>query len=355
MAASLRQHDPASVLWVLSLDSFTSDFLREINDDKIKVIDLATVEVADPSLAAAKSNRNAIEYYFTLSPCWPRYLLNSRPEIERITYLDADMFFFSTPTSIYTEMGDASVLVTEHRYPSHLCHHERCGRFNVGLLSFRNDDAGRGCLDDWRERCLEWCYDRTEEGKYADQKYLDHWPAQLGERLHVSTRRGVNLAPWNWSQYHYTFKNGGVHVDGDPLALFHFARFRPSFGTHWFQSGQLEYNVMPWRLRQSIYGPYWRALEKAFAEIHRRRPTFRFNRANARSWHCFWRTLIPRLIFGSDWLRIGPVFVSGRFGLGRFSGLVLSHLRRWLNGPTPVNPASVANDPPVFATPADRE
>ena len=120
-----------------------------------------------------------------------------RAGIERITYVDADMFFFASPARIFEAMdaAKASVLVTAHRFPLWLKRYERHGKFNVGLLSFQNDGVGRACLDEWRGRCLGWCYDRLEEGKYADQKYLDEWPERLGAALLVLEHREVNLAP----------------------------------------------------------------------------------------------------------------------------------------------------------------
>jgi len=327
LAGSLQRHDPESVLWVLALDEFTTAYLRDLQDPQIKVVGLPELEEADEGLRAVKAERKPVEYYFTLSPCWPRYLLQSQPTISRITYVDADMFWFSSPAAVLEEMEHASILVTEHRHPPHLAHHQRFGLFNVGLLAFRNDAMGRACLDWWRDRCLEWCYDRMEDGKYADQKYLDEWPTLFGSALHILKHPGVNLAPWNWSQYRYENQGNRLLVDGQPIELYHFARFRPTKGTWWFQSGQLEYGVMPWRVRQYLYGNYWRALCQARERIRKQFPDFDFIPRSARGWHQFWRAIGPRLLFGSDWLRVGSVFISGRLGFGRFSGLLMSWIR----------------------------
>jgi hypothetical protein len=366
LAASLRRNDRSAVLWVLCLDDFTALYLRERAETWLRPIELSTLETADGELLAIKAQRSTIEYYFTLSPCWPRYLLRHHPEIDRLTYVDADMFFFDDPSAIFSEMESASILVTEHRYPVHLRHHLRYGRFNVGLLSFRNDDVGLDCLDWWRHRCLDWCYDREENGKYGDQKYLDEWPARYGARLCVSRRQGVNLAPWNWSQYPFSFRTGRLIVNDEPIEVFHFARFAPLQGTWLFQSGQLEYGVMPWRVRQWIYGRYWRALRAARNDVARLRPGFGFPRGSARHWHGFWSALVPRVLFGSDWIRIGSYFFSGRLGLGRFSGHLLSWIRgairrpmqRLLPVPTPLmtdsplGPVSLEREPQaVYAAP----
>jgi hypothetical protein len=327
---SLAAHDADAALWVLALDDFTAGVLGELNEPRLQIVRLAEMEAGDTGLIAAKANRSRVEYYFTLSPCWPRWLLATHPEIDRVTYLDADLFFFGSPAPVFAAMdaSGASVLVTAHRFPVWLQHYEWHGRFNVGVLSFCNDTAGRACLDDWRARCLVWCYDRIEDGKYADQKYLDDWPARVGAALIVLDHPGVNLAPWNWTGHRCDLAAGGkVSVDGSPLVVFHFARFRPICGDWWWQSGQLDYGVMPWRLRNAIYGPYGRALIAARAEIAVHRPEFDFPRKSARLGREFWRTLPLRLVFGSDWLRIGGRFISGRGALGRWSGYFLAKLR----------------------------
>jgi hypothetical protein len=331
---SLAQQDRDSVLWVLALDGFTAEVLRRIGGTWLRVVTLPELETGDPALAAARANRSLVEYYFTLSPCWPRWLLTRQPDISRITYVDADMLFFADPEPVLSAMDTAaaSVLITAHRFPPWLRHYERHGRFNVGLQSFRNDDVGRACLDEWRASCLAWCYDRLEEGRYADQKYLDAWPQRLGRSLLVLPHPGVNLAPWNWMNHRFEFGEGLV-VDGEPLVLFHFARFRALQGDWWWQSGQLDYGVMPWRLRQTLYGAYWHALQAARREIKQLHPEWEPAVQAGRLHRAFWRGLPLRLIFGSDWWRVGDVFISGRLGLGRYSGRVLAWLRTILLRP----------------------
>lgn len=43
------------------------------------------------------------------------------------------------------------------------------------LFIFRNNQQGRKVLTWWRKACLEWCYNRFEDGRFGDQKYLDDW------------------------------------------------------------------------------------------------------------------------------------------------------------------------------------
>jgi hypothetical protein len=84
---------------------------------------------------------------------------------------------------------------------------------------------------------------------------------------------------------------------------------------------------MTWRLRQALYGTYHGALLAARAEIARVAPDWQPLRRAGRLSRDFWRALPLRVLFGTDWLRIGGRFVSGRFGLGRYSGRCLARLR----------------------------
>jgi len=336
---SLAKADVDSVLWVLALDEFTADVLREVGGTWLRVVPLTEVEAGDAELAATKVNRTRVEYFFALSPCWPRWLLEKhgmRSGIERITSVEAEMFFFASPTRIFEAMdaAKASVLVTAQRLPLWLKRSERHGKFNVGLLSFQNDGVGRACLDEWRGRCLGRRHDGQEAGKYADQKYLDEWPERVGAALLVLPNAGVNWAPWNWAGVEIAAETGGadaakggLRVEGEQLVIFHFARFRPIYGDWWWQSGQLDYGVMPRRLRRRIYSPYGRALLAARDELAARRAGFDFTRRPVRSAREFGRSWLLRLVFGGGWLRVGDEFFNLRGGLGRWSGQCLEKLR----------------------------
>ncbi len=219
---SLLEHLPGPfTLWVLCFDDTAYRTLSALNRPDLRPVALDDFERGDEALLRAKADRSRVEYFFTCSPSWPLYLLNRQPDIDLITYLDADLFFFSDPTPIFDELGDRSILIVAHRFPEHLRYLEIHGVYNVGLLAFRNDRHGRQCLDWWRARCLEWCYDRPEAGRYADQKYLDDWPTRF-EGVVVLQHKGADLAPWNWTNYPIRVEGGRVLVDGQPLIFFHF-------------------------------------------------------------------------------------------------------------------------------------
>jgi len=324
---SLLRHDPSAVLWVLALDDEIGAVLNVEAPGRLRVLPLAELLKADPALAAVQSGRTRAEFIFTLTPCFTRYLLRGNAELELITYLDADLFFMSDPSGLRAELGNGSILMVEHRFPGWHNDSARYGRFNVGVLVFRNDDRGRACLDWWRERCLESCALTADGQHYGDQKYLDEWPTRFS-RVVISQNPGLNVAPWNWARHHFELLPEGVRVDGKPLVVFHFAQFR-LVGGRWFDSGQLEYGIMPFSLRSRIYGAYWAELEVAVAKVRCRWPDFKFP---ARGWSASlgpWHLALLRLVWGQFWWRGKNGWFAGRFGLGRFSGRVMGRYRLW--------------------------
>jgi len=269
LRGSLARHCPAFRLWALCMDDVSYDVLSRMRLPGLEPIALEELEAYDRPLAAVKPHRERLEYYFTCTPSLPGFLFERQPEIDLLTYLDADLFFFDSPEPIFDELRPASIGIIEHRFPPHLRDWGRYGIYNVGWVSFRRDAAGQECLRWWRERCIEWCYDRCEDGRFADQKYLDDWPDRF--RNVVSLRHGgANVAPWNVMQYCVESVKGRAHIDGTPLIFYHFHGFRRR--SRWVYDTSLShYGAGAGRaLRGRVYRPYARAVATAAAEVERR-------------------------------------------------------------------------------------
>lgn len=223
---SLVRHSPPFVLWVLCLDARTEQSLERLDLPSVRCIPLSELEAADPGLLPAKADRARVEYYWTCGPALLLHVLRKDPRIQRLTYLDADLLFFSTPAPIYEEMGDRSILVIEHRYlhrePGDQRHYNR---FNVGLLVFRRTAEGLACLGRWRDQCITWCYDRMEGPLCGDQGYLEEWPDRY-QGLCVLQHVGSGVAPWNLRNAPFRLQGGQVRVGGVPLVFYHFSGLR---------------------------------------------------------------------------------------------------------------------------------
>ena len=74
---SLKKTTPDFKLFVLCLDSATYNYFKETGFNAIMPINVNAVESQYPELNEAKKNRSLVEYYFTLSPILPLYIITS--------------------------------------------------------------------------------------------------------------------------------------------------------------------------------------------------------------------------------------------------------------------------------------
>jgi hypothetical protein len=271
MIESLRRFDSRSVIYVLALSDLCFTILQELALPNVKVIPLTVIEEAYPELAVVKPTRKLIEYYFSLSPFLPHYLF-ANTKADRITYIDADLWFFTPPQAVLASLGDASVAITPHRFSFAYRNHTIFGLYNVAWITYRRCAEGLDCLNAYKADCLEWCYDRLENGRFGDQKYLDAWPARY-PALKVITHKGVNLAVWNVHGHVIRLKDNVVTVDSDPLVFYHFS------GTQMLPGGGVQVPTEPGGRRRStsvllehVIYPYQRRLEDERRLLEQRFP-----------------------------------------------------------------------------------
>jgi hypothetical protein len=195
-------------LFVVAFDDMAFNYLTSESLSNLTVISLKDFE--DKDLLKVKPTRTAAEYCWTSTSslilhCLEKYNLDS------CTYVDADMIFFQDPAALIAEAAPNSVIITEHRYTPEYDVSATHGIYCVQFMYFRSDSKGLKVLKWWRERCLEWCFDRQEDGKFGDQKYLDNWTTQF-EGVFVLQNPGAGVAPWNIQQYQIREKNDDIVV-----------------------------------------------------------------------------------------------------------------------------------------------
>lgn len=205
-------------LWILCLDDDCYNMLKKMNLKNTHLVLLKNIE--DEELLKAKSNRSYPEYCWTLGSFFTNYVMVNN-DIDHIIYLDSDIYFFSSPESLYEEMGDASVLIIPHNYEKKLRYLEnKSGKYNVAFIIFKNNDCGKRVLSEWKDKCLDWCYNKYEEGKFGDQKYLDYWQNDYN-CVYVSKNLGADVAPWNVSKYQIEKKENFVFANNQKIIFYH--------------------------------------------------------------------------------------------------------------------------------------
>jgi hypothetical protein len=220
----------------------------------IQTITLDMLEKHSPRLKEARGNRSIVEYYFTCMAALHTYLFDTVPELNGTMYVDADIQFFENPEVVFDAIGGAPVAITPHNFVPEKRHLERHGIFTGGWSAFRRTPDGQPCLQWWLERSLEWCYDRIEGERYANQKYMNRFP-EIEPRTKILRQKGYNCAPWNIGNYALSERDGGIRIDDEPLVFFHFHGLKRRLG--YFEFQHREYGApVSWLMRNRLYRPY---------------------------------------------------------------------------------------------------
>ncbi|PIW69275.1 MAG: glycosyl transferase [Ignavibacteriales bacterium CG12_big_fil_rev_8_21_14_0_65_30_8] len=194
-------------IYIFAFDNTCFNILTKMNLEKATIISLKDFE--DKELLNVKSSRTKAEYCWTSTSSTILYVLQ-KYKVDSCTYLDADLYFYSSPEPIFNELTDNSILITEHRYSPKYDKSKKSGKYCVQFITFKNDEYGLKSLEWWRERCIEWCYNRFEDGKFGDQLYLDDWTTRF-DGVHVMQNQGGGLAAWNVQQYKFFNKNKSLY------------------------------------------------------------------------------------------------------------------------------------------------
>ena len=252
MYESLKKNSDGFHLYIFAFDDISCDLLKKLNLEFVTIVSLKEFE--DENLLKVKNDRSAGEYCWTCTPSTIKFCMESY-DLDGCTYLDADLYFFNDPSVLIEEMGDKSVLITEHRYTPEYDQSKTSGIYCVQFMTFKNNENGMKVLNWWRDACNDWCYARFEDGKFGDQKYLDDWTSRF-DGVHVLKNLGGGVAPWNVQQY-------DLDDSEFKLIFYHFHNFK------FLANNKVE--LGSYKLRkidiEILYKPYTRCLEKITKQI----------------------------------------------------------------------------------------
>ena len=239
-------------------------FLSRYDFGSVVPVPISEFESRHPELTAVKPTRSRGEYFFTCTSSWTQDVLARHTESSMVIYLDADMKFFASPDPMLESMSDKDIIICDHNFERDYELQAEHGRFNVGFVAFRNNEVGVDCLSRWASDCIDWCYDRAEDGKYADQKYLDAWPERYGDRLYVAPK-GVDLGPWGIGKDELAVKDGLPYISDEPVILYHYQGLR-LFGKRHYYLGYYYHHPVS-KILEVLYEPYIRELSAVEEEF----------------------------------------------------------------------------------------
>lgn len=230
---SLKKHSSDYTLHLLCLDEEIFDLIKDKNIQKHS---LASLIKADKMLEMASNNQPSrealicsktfkqatrLQFIWSLSAYFSWHCLDVL-DFEDILYIDSDIYFYNDWRIIYDCVEDASVGIVEHRCK----YNPDNGKYNVGVVYFKNDLDGYRCAFSWKNWLLTTGHQYYEShGTCGDQKYLELFPSLFDNVLILDQFIG-HLAPWNFLYHEY--KQDKIIWQGTEQELLycHFSNFK---------------------------------------------------------------------------------------------------------------------------------
>jgi len=262
-----------------SLSSTSKDFnlfylcLDQKSFDKLQHLNLPNLfPILAQEIQMSFKNETAYNYYcWSLASRFTEYLLSNKP-IQDILYIDSDIAFYHDVNIVFDEIKNSNIGILPHL---HNDVSDPNGKYNVGIVYFKNNEEGKKCLNFWKDCVMNPSNPhRRTHGTCGDQKYLELFE-NLFKGVHIIGEKVGHGAPWNfylydWSEFgiaskFITFRNQKL-----PLVFCHFPKFKPDYQNRTYnptdnQADNQKY-IYPFSKVMKLYDEYFQMSLDAFTQ-----------------------------------------------------------------------------------------
>jgi len=202
------------ILHYLCLDNYTYQLLSQ--KQFLGIIPYNLKMIGAPPKKKFRTHTN---FCYAMASYFTNWIMEN-VELEDISYLDSDLYFYDDYECIFDEIKNKSIGIIEHRIPNY----DNVGKYNVGIVYFKNNRYGKRCLKRWRDLLLD------PENKYAkkygtcgDQKYLELFEKWYKTKVHIIN---CGHGAW-WNNRFYKFDKQDIIWNGErqKLIFMHFSKF----------------------------------------------------------------------------------------------------------------------------------
>ncbi len=218
-------NNPGSNGMLVCIDQEGLELLNGLSiASNISIVPFGRLEKSKAEFERFSKSRTKFEALVSIKPTLlseiSRYILDNHYYI----YLDTDVYFFNPIEKFLIGNKQSSFVVFQHMYKDKQQNYP-FGKFNAGLVVLKKNDDSDWILTEWSRLCSDWCFLRTEHGRYADQGYLDNlvnYESALGVES-TSINLGMHY-PLNRKKLKRN--NEKILINSEPLICFHFHGLR---------------------------------------------------------------------------------------------------------------------------------
>ena len=225
---SLKEHSDNFYLHYLALDEQTHKVLRELDLENLFVYSLIDLSIdTDLEILIHNNPSRPIDtsdgqspFHWALASFFCNFLVDQY-KIPHVMYIDSDILFYDSVKKIFDSIGEKSIGLITHKHMKLDKSIRNPGYYNVGVIYFRNNKIGKGCLKFWRDCCVS-PNNRFSEifGACGDQKYLELFDEFVDkDEIKIIDKDVGHGAPWSFVLFDFISPTRVVWKDPMHLVL----------------------------------------------------------------------------------------------------------------------------------------
>jgi hypothetical protein len=174
---------------------------------------------------------NPFELSCALKPFFASHILEHHNHVQRLIYLDSDMYVFGA----FAVLSDAAITLSPHRTVNvnYLPGFDnfstidllKYGVYNAGYFELLRKPEALNFIKWWQALMVNHAYNKPEENLFTDQLWLSTVPSFFND-VFINKNPGYNAAFWNLIERKITFNNDRWYVNDEPLILFHYSNYK---------------------------------------------------------------------------------------------------------------------------------
>ena len=175
-----------------------------------------------------------LELNTNVKPTLMKHLI-TRYTLERLVYLDPDIFVYAPLAPVFQALEANDAVLTPHLTTPVFDGKQPAeqdvlfnGTYNLGFIAVRGTRESLAILSWWERRCLDLGFSEGRTGLFVDQKWMNLAPG-LFEHVAILRHPGCNMAYWNLND---RTLSGSVEAplvnDAYPLCFYHFSGIVPA-------------------------------------------------------------------------------------------------------------------------------
>ncbi len=221
---SFLQHNPDADLFICLLGDQSQ--CPDFNNQNGYFVN----ELSDQRIEGMLGRYNPFEMTCALKPFFAAHILEQHDHVQRLIYLDSDMYVFGP----FIRLTDAAITLSPHRTKNtaylpepknySIISLNRYGVYNAGYFELQRKPEAFAFLDWWKQLLEHTGYEKPDEHLFSDQLWLNLVHSFFDD-VYVNKNPGYNVAIWNLVERQVEEREGIYYVNNEPLVLFHFSKY----------------------------------------------------------------------------------------------------------------------------------